>query len=71
MLLRQKSKKNLLAILISSSWPTICFGLRTAVVTALVDNAVGRLREDLILQGGVDMRHVKWAAFDGVGREAR
>ena len=30
------------------------FGLRTAVVTALADNEVGRLVEDLILQGGVD-----------------
>lgn len=48
-----------------------CFGLRTAVVTAIVDNGVGRLLEDLILQGGVDMRHVKWVPFDGVGRSAR
>lgn len=48
-----------------------CFGLKTAVVTAIVDNNVGGLLEDLILQGGVDMRHVKWVAFDGVGREAR
>ena len=31
-----------------------CFGLRTAVVTALADNPVGRLIEDLMLQGGVD-----------------
>ncbi len=31
-----------------------CFGLRTAIATALADNAVGRLVEDLILQGGVD-----------------
>ena len=31
-----------------------CFGLRTAVVTAFADNEVGRLLEDLILQGGVD-----------------
>ncbi len=30
------------------------FGLRTAVVTALVDNEVGRLVEDCILTGGVD-----------------
>ncbi len=29
-----------------------CFGLRTAVVTALVDNPVGRLIEDFILKGG-------------------
>ena len=48
-----------------------CFGLRTAVVTAFADNDVGRLLEDLILQGGVDMSHVKWMPFDGVGRRAR
>ena len=33
-----------------------CFGLRTAVITALADNEVGRLIEDFILQGGVDTR---------------
>lgn len=48
-----------------------CFNLRTAVVTAFVDNQVGRLLEDFILQGGVDMRHVKWVPFDGLGRAAR
>ena len=48
-----------------------CFGQRTAVVTAIVDNAVGRLLEDLILQGGVDMSHVAWVPFDGLGRAAR
>src|SRR5215470_14244838 len=48
-----------------------CFGLRTAVVTALVDNPVGRLVEDLILTGGVDTSNVVWAPFDGVGRTAR
>lgn len=48
-----------------------CFNLRTAVVTAIVDNSVGRLLEDLILQGGVDMRHVKWVGFDGIGKKAR
>lgn len=48
-----------------------CFGLQTAIVTAIVDNSVGRLLEDLILQGGVDMRYVRWADFDGVGRKAR
>ena len=37
-----------------------CFGLRTAIVTALADNAVGRLLEDLLLQGGVDQRYVVW-----------
>ena len=48
-----------------------CFGLRTAIVTALVDNPVGRLVEDLMLQGGVDLRHVVWFDDDGVGRNAR
>ncbi len=48
-----------------------CFGLRTAVVTAIADNEVGRLLEDCILQGGVDMSHVKWVKFDGVGRKVR
>jgi 2-dehydro-3-deoxygluconokinase len=48
-----------------------CFGLRTTIVSALVDNRVGRLVEDLILQGGVDLSHVRWAADDGVGRTVR
>jgi 2-dehydro-3-deoxygluconokinase len=48
-----------------------CFGLETAVVTALVDNPVGRLVQDLIYQGGVDQSHLKWVADDGVGRAAR
>ncbi len=48
-----------------------CFGLRTAIVTALVDNAVGRLVEDLMLQGGCDLEWVRWVADDGVGRRAR
>jgi 2-dehydro-3-deoxygluconokinase len=48
-----------------------CFGLRTAIATALADNPVGRLVEDLILQGGVDSSLIKWAPYDGVGREVR
>jgi 2-dehydro-3-deoxygluconokinase len=48
-----------------------CFGLDTAVVTALVDNAVGRLVQDLMLQGGVDLSHLRWVPDDGVGRSAR
>jgi 2-dehydro-3-deoxygluconokinase len=48
-----------------------CFGLNTAIVTALVDNPVGRLVEDLMLQGGVDQKHVHWVPFDGAGRRAR
>ena len=48
-----------------------CFGLDTAVVTALVDNPVGRLVQDLIYQGGVDQTHLLWVKDDGVGRTAR
>src|SRR5919198_3923553 len=48
-----------------------CFGLRTAVVTAFADNPVGRLLEDLILQGGVDQTYVSWVPYDGVGRSVR
>lgn len=48
-----------------------CFGLDTAIVTALADNPVGRLIEDLMFQGGVEQKHVRWATFDGVGRTVR
>ncbi|MFO0876159.1 MAG: sugar kinase [Gemmataceae bacterium] len=48
-----------------------CFGLRTALVSAFADNDVGRLLEDLILQGGVDLSFVQWVPFDGVGRQVR
>jgi len=48
-----------------------CFGMRTAVATAFADNAVGRLIEDLILQGGVDTSFVKWVPYDGIGRTVR
>ena len=48
-----------------------CFGLRTAVATSLADNAVGRLVEDCILQGGVDTALLRWLPFDGVGRTVR
>jgi 2-dehydro-3-deoxygluconokinase len=48
-----------------------CFGLRAAIVTALADNPVGRLIEDLMLQGGVDLSYLRFVPYDGVGREAR
>ena len=48
-----------------------CFGLDAALVSAFADNAVGRLIQDLIYQGGVDQSHVKWVKFDGVGRNVR
>jgi 2-dehydro-3-deoxygluconokinase len=48
-----------------------CFGMDAAIVTALADNPVGRLVQDLIYQGGVDQSHVLWVKYDGVGRAAR
>ncbi len=48
-----------------------CFGLRTTVVTGIVENEVGRLLEDLMLQGGVDLSHVIWRPFDGIGEAVR
>lgn len=48
-----------------------CFGLRTAVVTALADNGIGRLVEDLMLQGGVDTSLIRWIPYDGIGRSVR
>jgi 2-dehydro-3-deoxygluconokinase len=47
------------------------FGLRTCIVTALADNEVGRLVEELILTGGVDTSFIRWVDYDGVGRAAR
>lgn len=48
-----------------------CFGKRAAVVTAIADNPVGRLLEDLMFQGGVSMEYVKWLPYDGIGRDVR
>ena len=48
-----------------------CFGLDTAHVTALVDNPVGRLVQDLMHQAGIDQSLVRWVPDDGVGRTAR
>jgi 2-dehydro-3-deoxygluconokinase len=48
-----------------------CFGLDTAIVTALADNPIGRLVQDLVYQGGVDQSYLRWVPYDGVGREVR
>lgn len=48
-----------------------CFGMNTAVVTAFADNEVGRLVEDFIMQGGVDVSLIKWVHYDGIGRNVR
>jgi 2-dehydro-3-deoxygluconokinase len=43
------------------------FGMRSAIITALVDNEIGRLVEDRIMAGGVSVDHVSWVPFDGLG----
>jgi 2-dehydro-3-deoxygluconokinase len=48
-----------------------CFGKRTAVVTAFADDEVGRLLEDLVLQGGVDTSLIRWIPGGGSGDEVR
>ena len=48
-----------------------CFGQRAAVCTAFVDNEVGHLIEDLILQGGVATDFIHWREDDGIGRSVR
>ncbi len=48
-----------------------CFGLKTAAITAFANNEVGKLMEDLILQGGVDTSLIKWMDTDGIGRVCR
>ena len=47
------------------------FGLKTAVCTAFVDNEVGHLIEDFIMQGGVATDFIKWREDDGIGRTVR
>jgi 2-dehydro-3-deoxygluconokinase len=48
-----------------------CFGLRTAVVSSFVNNEVGHLIEDCILQGGVCTDFLVWREDDGMGRTVR
>lgn len=48
-----------------------CFGLRAGIVTAIVDNELGRLIEGFMRQGGLDVSGVQWREFDGVGRGCR
>ena len=48
-----------------------CFGYKTAVVTAFVDNEVGHLIEDFIMQGGVATDFIQWRDDDGIGRIVR
>ncbi len=48
-----------------------CFSYKTAVCTAFVDNEVGHLIEDFIMQGGVDTDFILWRPDDGIGRSIR
>ena len=48
-----------------------CFGMQCGAVTALVENEVGYLVEDLMMQGGVDTSLIHWVPFDGIGKSAR
>jgi len=48
-----------------------CFGYKTAVCTALVNNEVGHLIEDFVMQGGVDTDFIRWRSDDGIGRSVR
>jgi 2-dehydro-3-deoxygluconokinase len=48
-----------------------CFGLRAAVCTAFVQNEVGRLLEDFVMQGGVSTEFIRWREDDGIGRTVR
>src|SRR6266436_6029633 len=48
-----------------------CFGLKTAVCTVFVDNEVGHLIDDFIMQGGVATDFILWKADDGIGRSVR
>ncbi len=45
-----------------------CFGLRTAVVTALVDDGIGRNIENQLREAGVDTAHIVWFNTAGKGR---
>jgi 2-dehydro-3-deoxygluconokinase len=47
------------------------FGYRTAILTALPRTELGRLAEDLILQGGVDVSQVVWRAASSSGPSVR
>jgi 2-dehydro-3-deoxygluconokinase len=45
-----------------------CFGFRTAVVTALVDDGIGRNIENQMREAGVDTSHIIWFSNKGEGK---
>jgi 2-dehydro-3-deoxygluconokinase len=48
-----------------------CFRLNAAILTALADNEIGRLVENLIEAGRVDTSHIIWRETDGISRGVR
>jgi 2-dehydro-3-deoxygluconokinase len=47
------------------------FRLDSSLVTALADNQIGRLVEDLMRESWVDTSNIFWRATDGISREVR
>jgi 2-dehydro-3-deoxygluconokinase len=47
------------------------FRQRASIVTALADNGLGRLAEDLAQTGGVDVSKIIWREHDGIGINTR
>ncbi len=45
-----------------------CFGLRCAVVTALVDDGIGRNIENQLREAGLDTQHIIWFNNSGKGK---
>ena len=45
-----------------------CFGLKTAVITALVDDGIGRNIENQFREAGVDTSHIIWFNTGGKGQ---
>ena len=48
-----------------------CFKKRSAIVTCLADNELGRLIENLVHFGGVNSSLIKWYPYDGIGKSCR
>lgn len=47
------------------------FGKRAAIVTALADNSLGRLVENMIAETNVDVSEILWRETDGASRKVR
>lgn len=45
-----------------------CFGLKTGIVTALVDDSIGRNIENQLREAGVDTSHIIWFNTSGKGK---